>query len=242
MGAGWLTRADPGYRGFRAGEMSQDAPTIAELLRPQGYATYAVGKWHNSADSNQSPAEDKFSWPLQRDFDRFYGFLGAETNFHAPGQILQGNEFLPIEDYGPDYFSADDLARQARAMLRGHVSSAPDEPFFLNFATNASRTPHHAKPADREKYRGRYDAGWDAIRAERYARQRGLGIIGDWPLPDLSPGVPQWDDMPKEDLDIISAYMEIYAGLVDDTDQNIGVLIDTLRELGKLDNTLIPIT
>ncbi|WP_319824951.1 arylsulfatase [Thalassovita sp.] len=243
VGAGWLTHADPGYPGFRAAEMSKDAPTIPELLRDAGYATYAVGKWHNTPDAKQSSADDKSSWPLQRGFDRFYGFLGAETNYHAPGQIVEGNEFRDIEEYGPDYFSTDDFARQAIKMLRGHASSAaPDKPFFLYFATNAPHTPHHAKPEDIAKYKGRYDAGWDAIRQERYARQREMGVIGDWELPELSPGVPKWQDMPEGELDIMAAYMEIYAGLVDNIDQNIGRIVDELVRLEKLDNTLILIT
>lgn len=242
VGAGWLTHANPGYPGYQAGEISKDAPTIPELLRDQGYSTYAVGKWHNSPDTSLSSSQDKSSWPLQRGFDRFYGFLGAEINYHAPGQIVQGNEFLPVDDYGPDYFSTDDFAAQACSMLRAHASESPEKPFLLYFATNAPHTPHQAKPEDIAKYRGRYNAGWDAIRAERYERQRKLGVIGDWNLPDLSPGVPKWDDMPADDLDIMAAYMEIYAGLVDNTDQNIGVLIDTLEEIGALENTLIIVT
>lgn len=243
VGAGWLTHANPGYPGFQAAEMSKDAPLIPELLRDAGYATYAVGKWHNTPDSKQSSADDKSSWPLQRGFDRFYGFLGAETNYHAPGQIVEGNEFRDIEDYGPGYFSTDDFATQAIKMLRGHASSAaPGRPFFLYFATNAPHTPHHAKPADIAKYKGRYDAGWDAIRHERYARQREMGVIGDWELPELSPGVPKWEDMPEGELDIMAAYMEIYAGLVDNIDQNIGRIVDELERLGQLDNTLILIT
>lgn len=243
VGAGWLTHADPGYPGFRAAEMSRDAPTLAELLRENGYATYAVGKWHNTPDSRHASSDDKSSWPLQRGFDRFYGFLGAETNYFAPGQIVEGNEFVPIEDYGPDYFSTDDFASRAIAMLKGHVSvAAPDRPFFLWFATNAPHTPHQAKPQDIAKYKGRYDAGWDVIRQERYARQRAMGVIGDWDLPALSPGVPAWSDMPKDDLDIMSAYMEIYAGLVDNIDQNVGRILDALEETGQLENTLIVVT
>lgn len=242
VGVGWLTHADPGYPGFRAAEMSKDAPTLAELLRDNGFSTYAVGKWHNTPDYKHSSADDKSSWPLQRGFDRFYGFLGAETNYHAPGQIVEGNEFKDVEDYGPDYFSTDDFASQAVKMMRGHVSTDPDKPFFLYFATNAPHTPHHAKPEDIAKYKGRYDAGWDAIRRERYARQRELGVIGDWQLPELSPGVPKWEDMPESELDIMSAYMEIYAGLVDNIDQNVGRIVDELEALGQLENTLILIT
>ncbi len=196
-----------------------------------------MGKWHNTADSRHSGTDDKSSWPLQRGFDRFYGFLGAETNYHAPGQIVEGNEFRPIEDYGPEYFSTDDFASKAISMFKGHASSAgPDRPFL------APHTPHHAKPADIARYKGRYDGGRDALRNERFERQRAMGVIGDWELPELSPGVPKWTDMPAADLDILSAYMEIYAGLVDNIDQNVGRMLDALESLGQLDNTLIIVT
>jgi len=242
VGVGWLTHANPGYPGFQAGEISKDAPTFPEILRETGYSTYAVGKWHNAADYNLTSAADKSSWPLQRGFDRFYGFLGAETNYHAPGQIVEGNELLPIEDYGEDYFSTDDFTNRAVSMLKAHKTAADDKPFLMYFATNAPHTPHHAKPADMAKYKGRYDAGWDVIRRERYARQKELVVIGEWDLPELSPGVPKWEDMPESELDIMSAYMEIYAGLVDNIDQNIGRLIDALEEIGEMENTLILIT
>lgn len=243
VGSGWLTHANPGYPGYRAAEISKDAPLLPELLREQGYATYAVGKWHNTPDAKQSSADDKSSWPLQRGFDRFYGFLGAETNYHAPGQLVEGNEFKDIGAYREGYFSTDDFFDRTLSMLRGHVSSAPDKPFFLYLATNAPHTPHQAKPQDIAKYKGRYDAGWDAIRAERYARQRQLGVIGEnWACSALSPGVPKWTDMPPDQLDIMAAYMEVYAGLVDNIDQNIGRLLDELENLGQLDNTLIILT
>jgi len=243
VGVGWLTHANPGYPGFQAGEISKDAPTFPELLRQTGYSTYAIGKWHNAADYNVSAASDKSSWPLQRGFDRFYGFLGAETNYHAPGQIVEGNELVATSAYADGYFSTDDFTDRAIAMLKAHKSAADDKPFLLYFATNAPHTPHHAKPKDIAKYKGRYDAGWDALREERFARQKDLGIIGEtWKLPTESPGVPKWADMPDDQLDIMSAYMEIYAGLVDNIDQNIGRLKTALQDLGMLENTLILIT
>lgn len=242
VGVGWLTHANPGYPGFQAGEISKDAPTFPELLREVGYSTYAVGKWHNAADYNVSAASDKSSWPLQRGFDRFYGFLGAETNYHAPGQIVEGNELVPTNAYDEGYYSTDDFTDRAISMLKAHKTAAPDKPFLMYFATNAPHTPHHAKPADIAKYKGRYDAGWDEIRRERYARQKEMGVIGDWALPEVSPGVPKWADMPKDQLDIMAAYMEVYAGLVDNVDQNIGRLMAALEEIGEMDNTLILIT
>lgn len=242
VGVGWLTHANPGYPGFQAGEMSKDAPTVAELLRDAGYSTYAVGKWHNAADYNVHAASDKSSWPLQRGFDRFYGFLGAETNYHAPGQLVQGNELLSTSAYHAGYFSTDDFTDRAIAMLKAHQTAAPDKPFLLYLAPNAPHTPHHAKPSDIAKYKGRYHAGWDVLRRQRHARQRELGVIGDWTLPQHSPGVALWDEMPAQQRDILAAYMEIYAALVDNIDQNIGRLVNALGEIGALDNTLILVT
>lgn len=243
VGCGWLTHNNPGYPGYQAGEMSKDAPTMAELLRHYGYSTYAVGKWHNTADTNVSAAADRSAWPLQRGFDRFYGFLGAETNYHSPAQIVEGNELVPMDAYPEDYFCTDDWTEKACSYLRAHDSSCPDKPFFLYFATNAPHVPLHAKEADLAKYRHHYHKGWDQIRSDRFARQQELGIVGeDWQLPELSPGVPEWHDVPVEDRGIMSAYMELYAGLVDNIDQNVGAIIDQLEALGQLDNTLIMLT
>ena len=190
VGVGWLTHANPGYPGFQAGEISKDAPTFPELLREVGYSTYAVGKWHNAADYNVSAASDKSSWPLRRGFYRFYGFLGAETNYHAPGQIVEGNELVPTSAYDEGYYSTDDFTDRAISMLKAHKSAAPDKPFLMYFATNAPHTPHHAKPADIVKYKGRYDAGWDTIHRERDARQKKMGVIGALGAVNTSPACP----------------------------------------------------
>ena len=243
VGVGWLTHNNPGFPGFQAGEISKDAPTFPELLRDTGYSTYAVGKWHNTADFNVSAAADRSSWPLQRGFDRFYGFLGAETNYFAPGQIIEGNELATIEDYREGYYSTDDFADKAVSWMKAHRSAAPDKPFLMYFATNAPHTPHHAKPEDIARYKGRYAEGWDALRQARFARQKALGLLPDaWQMASSSPGVPKWDDIPEDQRDVMAAYMEIYAGLIDNIDQNVGRLVDCLRELGILDNTLILIT
>ncbi|MBT4089858.1 MAG: arylsulfatase, partial [Deltaproteobacteria bacterium] len=243
VGVGWLTHNNPGYPGFQAGEISKDAPTIPELLRDNGYSTYATGKWHNTADYHTTAGADRSSWPLQRGFDRFYGFLGAETNYHSPGQIVEGNEFVSIDDYGPGYFSTDDFTGRAVSWVKSHRSANPEKPFFLYFAPNAPHTPHHAKTKDIIKYKGRYDSGWDSLRQERFKRQKQLGVVGaDWELPGLTPGVPAWKDVPEEKHELLAAYMEIYAGLVDNLDQNIGRLVETLEQLGIFNDTLFLIT
>ena len=243
VGVGWLTHHSPGYPGYQAGEISLDAPTIAELLREQGYSTYAVGKWHNTADYNLSAAADRSSWPLQRGFDRFYGFLGAATNYFSPGQMAEGNELLSKDAYPQGFYTTDDFANKVMEWIKAHRSVCPDKPFFLHWALNAPHTPHQAKPEDIAKYKGRYDAGWDQIRRERFARQKELGVVGpDWELPMHASGTRSWEDVPESDRQLMSAYMEIYAGLIDNIDQNIGRVLTTLEELGVLDNTLILLT
>ena len=243
VGAGWLTHNNPGYPGFQAGEISLDAPTIPELLRDTGYATYAVGKWHNTADFNMTSVGDRSSWPLQRGFDRFYGFVASETNYHAPGQIVEGNDFSKIEHYGDDYFCTDDFTDKAISWVQAHQAGDATKPFFLYFASNVPHTPLMARAEDKARYAGRYDLGWDALRQERFERQQNIGVVGDdWELPPPTPGVPAWDEAPPEQRTLLAAYMEIYAGMIDNLDQNIGRLIDTLTDMGLFENTLFVIT
>jgi arylsulfatase A-like enzyme len=243
VGAGWLTHNNPGYPSFQAGEISLDAPTIPEILRGTGYATYAVGKWHNTADFNMTSVGDRSSWPLQRGFDRFYGFIASETNYLAPGQIVEGNDFSTIERYDDNYYCTDDFTDKAIGWVQAHHAADETKPFFLYFASNVPHTPLMARAEDRARYAGRYDLGWDALRKERFARQRAMGVVGkDWELPPRTPGVPNWDDTDPDRRPLLAAYMEIYAGMIDNLDRNIGRLIDTLTDLGQFDNTLFLIT
>ncbi len=242
VGCGWLTHNDPGYPGYR-GEMSKDAPTMAELLRAQGWSTMAVGKWHNTYDRHLHAGGDTSSWPLQRGFDRFYGFMGAETNYHQPDRMMEGNQLAAVDGYPQGYFAPDDYTGRAIGWLADHRASAPDKPFFLYLAFQTPHTPLQAKPADLAKYRGRFDAGWDVLRAARFERQRARGLVeANAQLPPRNPGVPAWDDLPADQRALYAAYMECYAALVDNADQNIGRLLAFLRNSGQLDNTLILVT
>ncbi|EHP42168.1 arylsulfatase [Cupriavidus basilensis OR16] len=243
VGCGWLTHNNPGYPGYQAGEMASDAPTMAELLRERGFSTYAVGKWHNTADHNVSPAGARDSWPLQRGFDRFYGFLAAETNYFAPGQLVEGNSFLDTDDYPEDYYCSDDWTDKAIGWLKAHQGASPDKPFFLYLAHNAPHVPLQAKPQDIERYAGEYDQGWDEIRRQRYERQRAQGVIpADWQLSDRGSNIPAWDQLTPEQRSLYAHYMAVYAAMVDNIDQNIGRLADHLRDAGVLDNTLFILT
>lgn len=243
VGCGWLTHANPGYPGYQGGEISKDAPTLAELLRDQGYSTYAVGKWHNTSDYNVTAGADRASWPLQRGFDRFYGFLGAETNFFSPGQLIEGNDFACLDEYPENYYCSNDWTDKALRFVKGHIASVPDRPFFLYLAHNAPHVPLHAPPQDIERYAGTYAQGWDMVRKARFAKQQLMGLIPDsWRLPNASPGVLNWDDVPAEQRPVMAHYMQLYAAMVDNIDQNVGRLVSELKAMGVFDNTLLMLT
>lgn len=242
VGCGWLTHSDPGYPGYR-GEMSLNAPTMAELLRLRGYSTMAVGKWHNTYDRNNLPGGDTSSWPVQRGFERFYGFQAAEASYFQPENMMEGNQPARADIYPPDYFAPDDYTQRALDWITDHRSASPDKPFFLYLAYQTPHAPLQAKPDDIRKYRGRYDAGWDVVRQQRFERQRAAGIGG----PDVrfiarNAGIPAWNELTPDQQALHARYMEVYAALVDNVDQNIGKLVGHLKQLGQLDNTVIMIT
>ena len=239
VGCGWLTHNDPGYPGYR-GEISKDAPLIPELLREQGWSTMALGKWHNTYDRNLHSAADNSGWPLQRGFDRFYGFMGAETSYFQPDRMLEGNQLAQVDGYPQGYFAPDDYTSRAIAWIAENRASAPDKPFFTYLAFQSPHTPHQAKPEDQAKYEGVYEAGWDALRQARFERQRAMGLIeANAVLPSRNPGIPEWS---REEQALYARYMSCYAGLVDNVDQNVGRLLSFLEKSGQLDNTLIMIT
>ncbi|HEX5613515.1 MAG TPA: arylsulfatase [Acidimicrobiia bacterium] len=245
-GLGSVAHSDAGFPGY-AMELAPNAATMAEILRDQGYATFMVGKWHLSKDSDQSDGAPKHSWPCQRGFDRYYGVLDAFTNLHQPHRLVEDNHPVEIDQYPDDYFFTDDITDRAISMVRSLKASDPTKPFLLYLAHGAVHAPLHAKPADIAKYRGRYDAGWDAIREERWRRQQELGVVPrGLPLPPRNSepnlDVPAWDDLSEDEQRLFARYMEVYAGMVDNIDQNLGRLLDALDELGERENTVVIFT
>ncbi|MFM7569494.1 MAG: sulfatase-like hydrolase/transferase, partial [Betaproteobacteria bacterium] len=130
VGCGWLSQSNPGYPGY-GGEISLAAPTMAELLRAAGYSTLAAGKWHNTYDRNNVPGGDTRSWPIQRGFDQFYGFMGAETSYFQPDNMMEGNHLANVACYPDGYFAPDDYTQRALEWITQHATSSPDRPFFL---------------------------------------------------------------------------------------------------------------
>jgi arylsulfatase A-like enzyme len=242
VGCGWITHADPGYPGY-GGEISPDAPTFAELMGDNGYSTMAIGKWHNTKEHNACAAGDKRSWPVQRGFERFYGFIASETSFFHPDCLYEGSQTVDIDTYPEEYFATDDWTNRAIRWTKEHLGAGPSKPFLLYLAFNAPHAPIQAKSGDIEKYRGRYDAGWDVLREQRWKKQLATGIIADdTKLPPRNPGIPAWHDLPEEKRALFARHMEVYAALIDNLDQNIGRYLDFLEKANALDNTLIILT
>lgn len=246
VGMGYVANIDPGFPGY-ASELPENQPTLPETLRANGYSTLAVGKWHLAKDADLTETGDKSSWPLQRGFEQYYGFLEALTNFWHPHRLYEGNSVVHVDEYPDDYYLTDDLTDRAIRMMKDVKASDPAKPFFLYFAHGAVHAPLHAKPADIAKYRGMYDCGWDELRERRFACQKELGIIGpDTVLPprntESGEGVHAWDSLSAQQKALYARYMEVYAGMVDNIDQSVGRLVATLGELGELDNTIFIFT
>jgi arylsulfatase len=235
VATGWLASNNPGYPGY-TGDIPLSSPTIAETFRAAGYATAAVGKWHNASNI----AAPNSAWPTHRGFDRFYGFLEGETGYFFPARIVVNNVVAPIDEYPDGYYATDDWTDKAIDFVSDIRNHGPTQPFFLYVAYNAVHGPLQAKPADLAKYRGRYDAGWDALRAERLARQKSLGLAPkDARLSDRDPEVPAWADVPEAQRKLFVRHMEAFAAVLDCTDQNVGRLVAHLERLGELDNTIV---
>jgi len=245
-GIGHVAHSDPGFPGYVM-EMTRNAATAAEIFSDNGYFTAMVGKWHLTKDSHCSDAGPFDSWPVQRGFNRFYGILDGFTNLHHPHRIVEDNHALDIDQYPEGYYFTDDITDRAISMLQSTKAANPERPFFLYFSHGSVHAPLHAKEADIDKYRGRYDGGWDELRSERFAAMVERGVIpADTVLPprNSEPGheVRPWDEVPVDEQRLASRYMEVYAAMVDSIDQSFGRLRDALEALGELDNTVIIFT
>ncbi|HRA34554.1 MAG TPA: arylsulfatase [Acidimicrobiales bacterium] len=242
-GAGHVANSDPGFPGYAA-ELADDVATAAELFRDAGYHTIAIGKWHLTKDADLSEAGPRHAWPCQRGFDRYYGVLDAFTNLHHPHRLVEDNHTVPVDRYPDDYYVTDDLTDRAIDYIRHARASNPTQPFFCYFAHIAVHAPLQCKPSDHDRHRGRYDAGWDALREARHRRQVELGLLPEGtplPPPNHEPGdeVPAWDSLDPADQRLYARYMEVYAAMVDSVDQSVGRLLDALEELGVADNTIV---
>ena len=226
----------PNMRGY----ITPHAATLAEILRDDGYATMAVGKWHLAPMEQASVAGPFDHWPLQRGFNRFYGFMQGETDQFYPELTYDNHPIDP--PYGPEegYHVTEDLVNKSIQFIRDQKSIRPDQPFFLYLATGATHAPHQAPKEYIEKYRGKFDDGWDIVREEKYKKQLEMGIIPpNTQLAPRNPGVEPWEDLSDNMKRFGLRLQEAFAGFLDHTDHQIGRLISFLEDLDELDNTLL---
>ncbi|WP_067670351.1 arylsulfatase [Nocardia miyunensis] len=245
-GFGFVANADPGYPGLRL-ELADDVLTLPEILRHNGYATYAVGKWHLVRDATMNPAAHRDSWPIQRGFDRYYGSLEGFNSYFYPNQIVSDNSVVDVEEYPDDYYVTDDLTDKAISYLKDLRAHDATKPFFLYFAHVALHGPLQAKDVDLAKYRGRYAEGWDRLRQNRFAAQKAQGLFPEGARQrtrNTEPGYDarEWDSLTPQEQRRFARYMEVYAAMVDNIDQSLGRLLDTVEQLGELDDTIVVFT
>ena len=234
-----ITEGSTGYPGSN-GAIPFENGMLSEMLLPHGYATYCVGKWHLTPAEQISAAGPYDRWPLGRGFERYYGFLAGDTHQYYPDLVFDNHQIDPPKTPEEGYHLTEDLADQAIGFVADLKQVAPDKPFFLYFATGANHAPHQVPKEWVEKYKGKFDDGWDAYREKVFARQKELGVIAsDAVLSAHDPDVQQWDDLPEEERRLYARMMEVFAGFFEHTDHQIGRLLDYLQSIGQLDNTLI---
>ncbi|MBU6318331.1 MAG: arylsulfatase [Alphaproteobacteria bacterium] len=234
-----LPAADASDTSKTKGELPTNIQTIAERLRLSGYGTYAIGKWHLAPEYEQTPDGARDSWPLQRGFDRYYGFLSGWTDQFRP-LLASDNAVLGVRDAATGYHLTTDLIDHAISWLASHRRASPNNPYFLYLALGAAHAPIQAPEASIDRYEAVYDKGWDAVRLERFERMRALGIIpASTRLPAPNPGDRRWADLSDMERRVFARFMEVYAGFLDHADAEIGRLIDDLKKSGDYENTLI---
>ncbi len=225
----------PGYWGRPPRENGY----LSEVLRAQGYATYAVGKWHLTPDNETHMAAPRTTWPLSRGFDRWYGFHGGETSQFFPA-LFEDNHSLRPPAEGEEYHLNDDLASRAITFLGDLRAVDADQPFFLYLAFGACHSPHQPPPRWRDHYRGHFDQGWDDWRDEVIERQRAAGVIPhSTALSPRPPWVRAWRDLDATERRVAARFMEVYAAFLSHADEQLGRVLAFLDEIGDADDTLV---
>jgi arylsulfatase A-like enzyme len=239
VGMGGITEiatSAPGYNSMRP----NTAAPLAEVLKLNGYSTAQFGKCHEVPVWQTSPMGPFDAWPTGSGFEHFYGFIGGETNQYAPA-IYQ--DTVPVEpDRTPEegYHFTEDMTDRTIEWVRQQKALMADKPFFVYFAPGAAHAPHHVPTEWSDRYKGRFDQGWDRLREETFARQEELGVIpADAELTARPAEIPAWDDMPEALKPVLARQMEVYAGFLEHTDHHLGRLVDALAELEILDDTLV---
>jgi arylsulfatase A-like enzyme len=238
-GMGFIAEIDMGFPGYQ-GCVGHQYGFISETLVNNGYATYAVGKWHLMPPEVRTSLGPFDQWPLGRGFQKYYGFLGAATGQFYP-DLAYGNEFIsPPQTPDEGYHLSEDLANRTISYIGDLKSNDPEKPFFCYLAFGAHHSPLQAPKEYIDRYDGKFSEGWDVYRKKVFQKQKRLGIIPqDCQLPGDDYIAPNWDTLTDKEKRIFARYMEVYAGFVSHTDAQIGRVVDYLKKIGQYNNTLI---
>ncbi|MDM0028230.1 arylsulfatase [Variovorax saccharolyticus] len=235
--SGTITEFASDFDGY-TGEIPRSAATIPEVLKHHGYRTAAFGKWHNTPALQTSAAGPFDRWPTGCGFDHFYGFIAAETSQYQPSLYRNTTPIEPPKD--STYHLSEDLAAQATGWLREQHALAPEKPFFMYWAPGAVHGPHQVFAEWSDKYKGRFDGGWDVYREQAFERQKAMGWIpADSQLTPRPDTLAAWESLPPEERRYQARLMEVYAGFLEHADVQAGKVVDELERLGLRDNTLI---
>ena len=219
------------------GQVPNSVAPLAEMLRLNGYSTGAFGKWHETAAWETSVSGPYDRWPTHQGFDKFYGFIGGETDQWYPLVYDGVTRVSPPETEG--YHFTTDMTNQAIQWVKAQQSMTPDKPFFVYFATGAVHAPHHVPKEWADRYKGQFDQGWDQIREQTLERQKALGIVpADTQLAARPADLPAWDSLPEEHRRLFARQAEVFAGFLEHTDHEVGRFVEALEKIGEMDDTL----
>jgi len=238
-GMGRVADFASGFPGYDA-VIPKENGFLPEILRLHNYATYAVGKWHLAPGTEITMGSPRDKWPLGRGFERFYGFMGGETDQYHPELIHDNHQIDPPRTPEQGYHLSEDLVDHGILFLKDLRATYERKPFLLYVAPGACHAPHQAPASYIEKYRGRFDQGWDRWREEVFARQISSGLLPKGTALSARPSwVPSWESLSSDERRLFARMMEVYAGFMTHTDAQIGRLLDFIAELGELDDTLV---
>ena len=234
-----ITEGSEGYPGSN-GNIPFENGFLSEILQQNGYSTFGLGKWHLTPAEQMSAAGPYDRWPLGRGFERFYGFLGGDTHQYYPDLVYDNHRIDPPSTPEQGYHLSADLADKAIEFISDCKQLAPDKPFFLYFAPGANHAPHHVPKEWADRYKGKFDEGWDAYRQKVIKRQLDAGLLPKGTvLSRHDPDVQDWNKLPADERKLYARMMEVFAGFCEHVDHHIGRLINFLERLGELDNTLV---
>ena len=234
---GSIMESSTGFPG-NTGQIPNSVAPLAEMLRLNGYSTGAFGKWHETAAWETSVSGPFDRWPTHQGFDKFYGFIGGETDQWYP--LIYDGVTRVTPPKTENYHFTIDMTNQAIGWVKAQQSMTPDKPFFMYFATGAVHAPHHVPKEWIEKYKGKFDAGWDEVREKTIARQKEMGIVPEnTVLPPKPDDIKDWNALTADEQRVFIRQAEVFGGFLEQTDYEIGRLIAAVEDIGEMDNTLI---